>query len=163
MIPSEANLAENWAPVMASGNLSAARDWLRQDLSLRAASAQHARYYVMQANPNNAEALMYEAMNSRLGPQSNLRFLQHFLKGIGILVLAAEARDHQLQINVIDTDFLSISQPYGICIFESQWENFEHSGLPCLVLMKKIKLFKPTWLENAETTIYVVSDYKLPK
>ena len=99
---------------MASGNLSAAKDWLLQDLKSQA--TRRAQYYVMQANPNNAESLMYEAMNSGNGPQSNLRFLEGFLTDLRSLVLGARQQEPQIQINVIDTDFLSISQPYQICM-----------------------------------------------
>jgi len=111
---SELDLAENWAPAMASGNLTLAKDWLLRDLKSEA--TQHSRYYVMQANPNNAEPLMYEAMNSALGPQSNLRFLEPFLLDLQSLVIEAVRREPQIQINVIDTDFLSISRPYQICM-----------------------------------------------
>eukprot|EP00439_Symbiodinium_sp_Y106_P012981 s3795_g1.t3 len=111
---SELDLAENWAPAMASGNLTLAKDWLLRDLKSEA--TQHSRYYVMQANPNNAEPLMYEAMNSALGPQSNLRFLEPFLLDLQSLVIEAVRQEPQIQINVIDTDFLSISRPYQICM-----------------------------------------------
>ena len=109
------HLTENWGSAMDSGNLTAAKDWLIQDLQT-AASAAKGRYYVMQANPNNAESLMYEAMNTGLGPQSNLRFLETFLLELGSLVIRTTRNEPQIRINVIDTDFLSISQPYQTCM-----------------------------------------------
>lgn len=111
---SELDLAENWASAMASGNLTLAKDWLLRDLKSEA--TQHSKYYVMQANPNNAEPLMYEAMNSDHGPQSNLRFLEPFLLDLHNFVMEAVRQEPQIQINVIDTDFLSISRPYQICM-----------------------------------------------
>jgi len=104
-IPSE-NLVENWDPAMANGNLTAAKAWLVKDL------AKATKFYVMQANPNNAERLMYEAMNSGRGAQSNLQFLANFLSELHGLVVEMVRQEPAAHINVIDTDFLSISRPY---------------------------------------------------
>ena len=52
-------------------------------------------------------------MNSNQLPASNLDFLRGFLQDLQGLVLAATHADPDIQINVIDTDFLSISQPYA--------------------------------------------------
>jgi hypothetical protein len=52
-------------------------------------------------------------MNSNQLPASNLDFLRGFLQDLQGLVLAASHADPDIQINVIDTDFLSISQPYA--------------------------------------------------
>ena len=52
-------------------------------------------------------------MNSNQLPASNLDFLRGFLQDLQGLVLAATHADPDIQINVIDTDFLSIGQPYA--------------------------------------------------
>lgn len=59
------------------------------------------------------ESKIYESMNSNQLPASNLDFLRGFLQDLQGLVLAATHADPDIQINVIDTDFLSISQPYA--------------------------------------------------
>ena len=53
IIPSQLALDENWSPVMASGDLAKAAPWLLQDLQ-----SSRGRFYVMQANPNNAETFV---------------------------------------------------------------------------------------------------------
>lgn len=109
IIPSQMALAENWSPVMASGDLLGSKNWLLQDLQ---SSATQGRYYVMQANPNNAESKMYEAMNSNTAQKSNLEFLRSFLLDLPDFILQAVAENPKIQINVIDSDFLNISKPY---------------------------------------------------
>lgn len=113
VIPSQPVLDENWSPVMASGDLAQSARWLLEDLSSSKRSKRTGRFYVMQANPNNAESKIYESMNSNQLPASNLDFLRGFLQDLQGLVLAATHADPDIQINVIDTDFLSISQPYA--------------------------------------------------
>eukprot|EP00435_Cladocopium_sp_Y103_P009213 s2626_g2.t1 len=110
IIPSQLALDENWSPVMDSGDLAKGALWLLQDLQ---GSKRMERFYVMQANPNNAESKIYESMNSNQLPASNLDFLRGFLQDLQGLVLAAAHAEPDLQINVIDTDFLNISQPYA--------------------------------------------------
>ncbi len=109
IISSQMALAENWSPVMASGDLLGSKTWLLQDLQ---SSATQGFYYVMQANPNNAESKMYEAMNSNAAPKSNLEFLRGFLMALPGFILQAVAENPKIQINVIDSDFLNISKPY---------------------------------------------------
>ena len=109
IIPGQMALAENWSPVMASGDLLGSKNWLLQDLQ---SSATQGLYYVMQANPNNAESKMYEAMNSNTAPMSNLEFLRGFLLDLPDFILQAVAANPRIQINVIDSDFLNISKPY---------------------------------------------------
>jgi hypothetical protein len=59
VIPSQPVLDENWSPVMASGDLAKSARWLLEDLS----SSKTGRFYVMQANPNNAETFQDESVN----------------------------------------------------------------------------------------------------
>lgn len=112
MIPSQLFLQENWSPVMASGNLAAAKAWLLHDLK----AAHEGQFYVMQANPNNQEAKMYEDINREdflQWPSSNLQFLHSFLTDLPGLILEAVRMNPHIRINVIDSDFLNISKPYG--------------------------------------------------
>lgn len=109
IIPSQLVLDENWSPVMASGDLTGSEEWLLKDLE----KSSQGRFYVMQANPNNAEHKMYEAMNTNAVPATNLDFLRGFLQDLQGLVLGAVYANPEIQINVIDSDFLSISKPYA--------------------------------------------------
>lgn len=109
IIPSQLALDENWSPVMATGDLTGSEEWLLKDLQ----TSSQGRFYVMQANPNNAENKMYEAMNSNAVPATNLDFLRGFLQDLQGLVLGAVHANPEIQINVIDSDFLSISKPYA--------------------------------------------------
>lgn len=111
IIPSELALEENWSPVMASGDLTGAKAWLLKDL--KTSAVQRDRFYVMQANPNNAEEKMYERMNANSSPASNLDFLEKFLQDLPALILQAAHEEPRIQINVIDSDFLNISNPYA--------------------------------------------------
>ena len=112
MIPSELFLQENWSPVMASGDLAAAKAWLLHDLK----AAHEGLFYVMQANPNNKEEKMYEDINREdfvQWPSSNLQFLHSFLTDLPGLIFEAVRMNPHVRINVIDSDFLNISKPYA--------------------------------------------------
>eukprot|EP00438_Fugacium_kawagutii_P017487 Skav217983 [mRNA] locus=scaffold496:462182:469147:- [translate_table: standard] len=109
IIPSQLVLDEGWSPVMASGDLTGSQEWLLKDLQ----TSSQGRFNVMQANPNNAENKMYEAMNTNAVPATNLDFLRSFLQDLQGLVLHAVRANPKIQINVIDSDFLSISKPYA--------------------------------------------------
>jgi len=114
VIPSSEALAEDWDDVMASGDLDASRAWLVRDVHEKA--AHHNRFYVMQANPNNNEELMYQAMIAGRGPQSNKAFLAPFLNSLGDLVMGAVSSSPASRINVVSTDFLNVSRPYDIAM-----------------------------------------------
>ena len=96
---------------MASGDLAGAKAWLLEDLKISA--TKRGWFYVMQANPNNAETKMYESMNRNDFPASNLDFLRGFLEDLPNLILQAVDEEPNIQINVIDSDFLNISKPYA--------------------------------------------------
>lgn len=114
IIPSFQFLAEDWDDVMASGDLKGSDTWLVRDL--REKATQRDRYYVMQANPNNKESLMFRAMNTGEGPQSNRAFLDPFLANLGTLVADAVAETPRIRINVVDSDFLNISKTFEIAM-----------------------------------------------
>jgi len=114
IILSSQALTEDWDDVMASGDLAGSAAWLAQDV--REQAIRGGRFHVLQANPNNAEDLMYNAMISGQGPQSNAAFLASFLRDLPSLVSSAVSGAPGARINAVSTDFLSISKPYDIAM-----------------------------------------------
>lgn len=56
LIPSDVGLIENWDDAMGTGNVTAAMEWLQQDL-IENAVPNSTKFYVMQANPNNGDTV----------------------------------------------------------------------------------------------------------
>lgn len=111
-------LLEGWDNAMASGNLAASEAWLEDDLKKNAIKQD--RFYVMQANPNNAEDVMYRLLGEN--PASLEVWEKPFLLGLRRLIFEVVAEEPNVRINVVSTDLFGVSQPYQIAM--------ELNGLP---------------------------------
>ena len=122
--PSATTLYERWDDRMESGEPSDAAAWLREDVAQYATT--RGRFYVLQANPNNAMAGMFASVDGAAAaaadffgagpPQpygestNSLRSWESgFLRGLGTLVRQSLADNPTAQINAISTDFLELS------------------------------------------------------
>lgn len=133
---SASTMIENWNDEMESGNPEDAAEWLAEDVAQNAdqsalAPAQR-RFFVMQANPNNAMNNMFEQVqvaaaaaasgggNDGGGPFSLLEWERGFLLGLGELVrtsLDPSGKNPNATINGISTDFLELAEVTRLALF----------------------------------------------
>jgi len=108
-------LTEDWdGMAMASGDLSAASQWLRDDL--RSAATRRGRFFALQANPNQAEENMYSLIRQGLPPFSLEAFLDPFLKGLEKLILDTVDEEPGIMINAIATDFIETARVFDMAM-----------------------------------------------
>eukprot|EP01052_Picozoa_sp_SAG31_P000498 SAG31_NODE_15_length_37942_cov_32.078297_3_plen_462_part_00 len=106
-------LYEQWDDVMESGDLRGSQDWLKQDVA--AYATRHDRFYVLQANPNNAESYMYTDISE--GDRSSLLAWEGpFLKDLSSLVAEMKAQNPTATINAISTDYQDASDVVNIAL-----------------------------------------------
>lgn len=127
LIPSNVGLIENWDDdAMGRGNVTAAMEWLHQDL-VQNAVRNSTKFYVMQANPNNGDneevqPNIFTLISNGFTPSSGYRphslkqWISSFL--IDIPKITAQAREEipDLRINAISTDFIDTSDPVTLAL-----------------------------------------------
>ena len=117
--PSSTTLYENWDDRMESGDPDDAATWLLEDVQ-RYATTPHERFYVLQANPNNAMSAMYSQVDATAAAGAGGASSYHngnslrqweagFLLRLGTLVRRALAENPTAVINAISTDFMELS------------------------------------------------------
>eukprot|EP00747_Dinoflagellata_sp_TGD_P213574 gnl/TRDRNA2_/TRDRNA2_86506_c0_seq1.p1 gnl/TRDRNA2_/TRDRNA2_86506_c0~~gnl/TRDRNA2_/TRDRNA2_86506_c0_seq1.p1 ORF type:complete len:175 (+),score=45.65 gnl/TRDRNA2_/TRDRNA2_86506_c0_seq1:532-1056(+) len=119
IIPSAEAFTENWDDAMLSGDLEAAAAFLVKDLKTSAGHGSSSdRFYVMQANPNDNEKLMYARLNRKDAgePNSLEEWLAPFLTGLDRLIHSAVEDEPSIHINAVSTDFLHVSKPIEIAL-----------------------------------------------